>query len=693
MATVGLRAEERFINRELSRVDFNARVLALAEDGSVPLLERVKFLSIFASNLDEFYMVRVAGLKRQAEAGLLARSSEGKTPREQLAEISRKVGPLVRRHAEIFAGDVMPSLAEEGVCILRWRDLERRQKTALEHLFRDQVFPVLTPLAVDPGHPFPYISNLSLNLAVQVRDQRAERIQFARVKVPAVLPRFVSLSEVGYPEQAAFVPLEDVIAAHLDQLFPGMEIAEHHAFRVTRNADLEVNDDGAEDLLQALEEELQRMRFSPAVRLETVSSMPPHVLDLLMRELQIEEGDVHCLPGLLDLGGLSSLYELDRPDLKDEPFHPTSPPAFSATVEGSVDVFATLRERNVLVHHPYHSFSSTVERFIEEAAADPDVLAIKQTLYRTSGDSPIVEALIDAAEAGKQVVVLVEIKARGDERANIGWARTLERAGCHVVYGLLGLKTHAKLCLVVRQEGSALRRYIHVGTGNYNPKTARLYEDLGLLTTDPEVASEVSHLFNYLTGYSLRPDYRSLLVAPQDMRARIVSLIEREAEVSSSEHPGRIAIKVNGLVDERVIDAIYAASQAGVHFDLWVRGMCALRPGVEGLSKNVTVRSIVGRWLEHSRIFYFHNGGEEELYLGSADLMERNLDRRVEVLVKVSSAELKQELKDRLELGLRDNTCAWVLDREGNWTRLRPGEREESINQQEELMRRANDHA
>jgi polyphosphate kinase len=684
---VDLGTQNRFMNRELSRIDFNERVLALAEDSAVPLLERVKFLAIFASSLDEFYMVRVAGLKRQREAGLVARSLEGKTPREQLAEIAQKVAPLVRRHAEIFSLEIMPALAAKGVRILRWEELESDQRATLDRLFREQIFPVLTPLAVGPGHPFPYISNLSLNLAVQVRDRRAERTHFARVKVPAVLPRIVTLSK-----GEAFVPLEDVIAAHLDQLFSGMQIAEHHAFRVTRHADLEMNDDGAEDLLQALEEELQRMRFSPAVRLETEHSMPGHVLDLLKRELQIDEVDVHCLPGPLDLAGLWSLCDIDRPDLKDEPFYPAPYPAFASTEEGLADVFAVLRERDLLVHHPYDSFASTVERFIEQAAADPDVLAIKQTLYRTSGDSPIVNALIEAAESGKQVVVLVEVQARGDERANIGWARTLEQAGCHVVYGLIGLKTHAKLCLVVRQERDGLRRYIHVGTGNYNPKTARTYEDLGMLTTDSHLASEVSHLFNYLTGYSLRSDYRSLIVAPRDMRERIISLIEREAEQSNEDNHGRIVIKVNGLVDERVIDAIYAASQAGVRFYLWVRSMCSLRPGVEGLSDNVHVRSIVGRWLEHSRIFYFHNGGDEELYMGSADLMERNLDRRVEVLVRIDSPELKSRLIDRLKLGLKDNTSAWVLDGDGNWTRLRPREGEEPLNQQEELMRRARRH-
>jgi polyphosphate kinase len=683
---VGLLPTERFINRELSRIDFNARVLSLAEDSSTPLLERVKFLAIFASNLDEFYMVRVAGLKRQTEAGLLARSVEGRTPREQLTEIAEKIHPLAASQAKLFSSEILPALTDNGIYLLRWGQLESTQKRKLDDLFREQIFPVLTPLAVDPGHPFPYISNLSLNLAVQVRDRRSEQAHFARVKVPDVLPRFVSL------EPNAFVPLEDVIAAHLDQLFRGMEIIEHHAFRVTRNADLEINDDGAEDLLQALEEELQRKRFSPVVRLETEQSMPDHVLDLLMRELQIDSIDVHCLPGPLGLSGLWALRDIDRPDLKDGPFHATPHPAFTSTDGGPCDVFQALQESDILVHHPYDLFSSTVERFIEQAAADPDVLAIKQTLYRTSGDSAIVDALIDAAELGKQVVVLVEIKARGDERANIGWAKALEKAGCHVVYGLMGLKTHAKLCLVVRHEGGGLRRYIHVGTGNYNSKTASVYEDLGLLTIDPHIASEVSHLFNYLTGYSLRPEYSSLIVAPHGMRDRIISLIQREAEHSTEEAPGRVALKVNGLVDESVIDAIYAAAQSGVHFDLWVRGMCSLRPGVPGLSENVRVRSILGRFLEHSRIFYFHNRGDEELYIGSADLMERNLDRRVEVLVRVNSPSLKRELEELLDLGFRDNTSAWVLDEDGKWTHLHPSGDKERFHQQEELMRRAGDY-
>lgn len=689
MLETDLVAQDRFINRELSWIDFNARVLALAEDESTPLLERAKFLAVFATNLDEFYMVRVAGLKQQIAAKLSTRSPQGMTSRDQIAEISVKVRPLVERHAQIFCDELMPALAKEGIEVLRLRDVDARGRRELDGMFRDHIFPVLTPLAVDPGHPFPYISNLSLNLAVQVRDRRDGdgKTHFARVKVPPVLPRFVSLSAAG-----AFVPLEDVIAAHLDRLFPGMEIVEHHDFRVTRNADLDVDDDGAEDLLVLLEEQLAKRRFSPAVRLEAESSMPPHVLALLMRELEVDEAAVHRLPGPLDLAGLWALHAIDRPDLKDDAFRPSPHRAMTEHDDGATDVFAVLRRKDLLVHHPYDSFASTVERFIEQAAADPDVLAIKQTLYRTSGDSPIVQALTEAAEAGKQVVVVVEIKARFDERANIGWARTLEKAGCHVVYGLLGLKTHAKLCLVVRQEDEGLNRYIHVGTGNYNPRTARIYEDLGLLTSSERIAGEVNHLFNYLTGYSLRPDYRSLIAAPQGMRERLIGLIQREADRSSEESRGRIAMKINSLVDESVIDALYSASQAGVDVDLLVRGICCLRPGIEGLSNNIRVHGILGRFLEHSRIFYFHNGGEHELFIGSADLMQRNLDRRVEVLVQVESSALRKELVDLLALGLADNTSAWRLEGDGAWTKLEPDTEEDAINLQEELMRRSREH-
>jgi polyphosphate kinase len=670
---------DRFLNRELSQVDFNARVLALAEDESAPLLERAKFLAIFATNTDEFYQVRVAGLKQQAAAGIRTRSVDGLTPREQLSAIAAKMVPLAERHARVFTDSVMPALRAAGVKVLRWGELDRVQREELNAMFRDKIFPVLTPLAVDAGRPFPYISNLSLNLAVLVRDPAAGRMHFARIKVPPLLPRFVPFSE-----GRGFTPLEDVIAANLNQLFPGMEIVEHHTFRVTRNADLEI-DDRADDLLEALEEELTKRRFSPAVRLEIEQTMPQHVLELLMTELEVEQDDVFMLPSPLDLAGLWSLHSIDRPDLKDEPYVPVTHPDLSM-VDDEIDIFEVIGDRDVLVHHPYESFTTSVQRFIEEAAADPDVLAIKQTLYRTSG-SPIVGSLIEAAERGKQVVVLVEIKARFDESANIAWARTLEKAGCHVVYGLSGLKTHCKLCLVVREEGEELRQYVHVGTGNYNPYTARIYEDMGFFTADPDLAAEVAHLFNYITGFSRDKKYRAMVVAPHGMRTRMLAMIEREAALATNGQPGRIIMKMNNLSDQAMIDALYAASEAGVRIDLIVRSVCALRPGVKGLSRNITVRSIVGRFLEHARVFYFQNGGDEEVYIGSADMMERNLDHRVEALAAVKSPEIREQLKLVLDLALSDNVGAWTLDRRGKWARVPSPEGEIRLSLQEQLMR------
>lgn len=674
--------EARYLNRELSWLDFNARVLALAEDRRTPLLERVKFLSIFASNLDEFYMVRVAAIRRQEAAGLTTRSADGLLPGEQLALIAQRAQPLAERHARLFAAEVMLELARMGIKILRWQELTEKQKREFDDLFQEKIFPILTPLAVDPGHPFPYISNRSLNLAVSVRDPAAARTHFARVKVPPLLPRFLTFSEAD-----CFVPLEDVIAANLERLFPGMQILEHHTFRVTRDAELEVDDDGAEDLLRALEAELTRRRFSRAVRLEVEDSMPQHMLHLLMRELLVEASDVFALPVPLDLSSLIELHSIYRPELKDVPFQPVTSSDLVSKDDSPVDIFTVLRSKDVLVHHPYESFTTSVQRFVEQAAADPDVLAIKQTLYRTSGQSPIVDALIEAAESGKQVVVLVEIKARFDEIANINWARTLERAGCHVVYGLVGLKTHSKLCMVVRREGDRLRRYVHIGTGNYNPATARVYEDLGLLTAGETLGVDIGALFNYLTGYSRQTSYRSLIVAPYEMRDRVIAMIEREVERSSDAEPGRIAIKLNHLVDEAVIDALYEASMAGVRVDLLVRGIAAVRPGVPGLSQTIRVRSILGRFLEHSRIFYFHNGGEEELLIGSADMMHRNLDRRVEALVRVESPELKLRLKRVLELAFADTCSAWRLDEEGEWHPPQQEGSEAGISLQVDLMR------
>ncbi|WP_309229846.1 MULTISPECIES: RNA degradosome polyphosphate kinase [unclassified Blastococcus] len=661
---------DRFLNRELSWLDFNARVLELAEDDTAPLLERVKFLAIFASNLDEFFMVRIAGLKRRQSTGLTVRSPDGLTIREQLELITARTQELVQRHSDVFNGDVLPKLEECGIRIVRWDQLEEGAALRLREYFRDQVFPVLTPLAVDPAHPFPYISGLSLNLAVSVRDPETSAPRFARLKVPNNVPRFVPVGTGGGGDgTAVFLPLEDLIAAHLNQLFPGLDVLDHHFFRVTRNADVEVEEDRDEDLLQALERELARRRFGPAVRLEVAEPMDPRILEVLVSELEVSPADVVHVPGLLDLASLMALYDLDRPELKDEPFVPATHPRLSEG-ETPKSVFATLREGDVLVHHPYHSFATSVQRFIEQAAADPDVLAIKQTLYRTSGDSPIVNALIEAAEAGKQVVVLVEIKARFDEEANISWARSLERAGCHVVYGLVGLKTHCKTALVVRREQGLIRRYCHIGTGNYNPKTARLYEDLGILTADPRVGADLTDLFNVLTGYSRQTNYRTLMVAPHGIRNGLIEKIRREVRHAGEGRPAGIRIKANSIVDEQIIDALYAASRAGVPVELFVRGICALRPGVPGLSETIRVRSIVGRFLEHSRVMSFVNGGETEWWLGSADLMHRNLDRRVEVLLRVCDDRLRTQLEQTLAPAMAPGVRCWELRSDGSWEHL-----------------------
>jgi polyphosphate kinase len=674
----------RFLNREVSWLDFNARVLALAQDQSAPLLERAKFLAIFASNLDEFFMVRVAGLKRRQSTGLGVRSADGLGVREQLALLASKAGELAREHARVFLEDVRPALRDEGLRIALWRDLSPEQQRPLHDYFRAQVFPVLTPLAVDPAHPFPYISGLSLNLAVLVRDPVTGSEHFARVKVPNNVKRFVPVREGD--GSTSYLPLEELIGTHLPQLFPGLQVKEHHVFRVTRNADVEVEEDRDEDLLQALERELARRRFGPAVRLEVAPDIDEHVLDLLVRELEITDDDVVRVPGLLDLSSLWQLYEADRPELKDEPFVPATHPRL-AEGESAADVFAALREGDVLVHHPYDSFATSVQRFVEQAAADPQVLAIKQTLYRTSGDSPVVSALIEAAQAGKQVVVIVEITARFDERANITWARALERAGCHVVYGLVGLKTHCKTCLVVRQEKGQLRRYAHLGTGNYNPKTARTYEDLGLLTADPDIGADLTDLFNTLTGYSRQKDYRRLLVAPHGVRAGLVERIQREAEHARAGREARVRIKANSIVDEQVIDALYRASRDGVAVELLVRGICALRPGVPGLSETIEVRSIVGRFLEHSRVMVFGVGDRAEHWLGSADLMHRNLDRRVETLVRVEDETVKAQLDAVLDVAFAPDARHWRLERDGCWEQ-QPDDGAPFRDVQAELLRR-----
>ncbi len=682
---------DRFINRERSWLDFNARVLALAEDESVPLLERAKFLAIFASNLDEFYMVRVAGLMRREVTRLSVRSADGLTAREQLDIISKETAELTERHARCFNESVRPGLAEAGITILHWGELSEEQRESLHGYFHEQVFPVLTPLAVDPAHPFPYISGLSLNLGVTVRHPGGGHDRFARVKIPQNVPRLVPVVGAdGAP--ARFVPLEDLIGAHLAQLFPGMDVTDSHVFRVTRNADLEVEEDEAEDLLQALERELARRRFGPAVRLEVAADIDHDLLELLMRELEVTTREVQRVPSLLDLSTLWALYDLDRPELKDPPRVPaTHPRLVSPDGEHPADFFSALRDGDVLVHHPYDSFTTSVQRFIEQAAADPNVLAIKQTLYRTSGDSPIVEALIDAAEAGKQVVVLVEIKARFDETANIRWARELERAGCHVVYGLIGLKTHCKTCLVVRQERGRLRRYCHIGTGNYNPKTARLYEDLGLLTADPDIGADLTDLFNVLTGYSRQTEYRSLLVAPERMRGGIIERIEQEAQAARDGRDAGIRLKLNSLVDEEIVDALYRASRAGVQIECLVRGICALKPGVEGLSETVRVRSILGRYLEHSRVFEFRSSGEH--WIGSADMMHRNLDRRIEVLVSVRQDDLKSSLRTMLDHAFSDGVRAWELHPDGTWTRSAGTDDHPLTDYQHDLTRWAHDRA
>jgi polyphosphate kinase len=659
--------KDRFLNREVSWLEFNGRVLQLAEDPSTPLLERVKFLAIFAGNLDEFFMVRVAGLKRRAAARLGVRSPDGLSVREQLQQISERTGELVDRQARCFSDSVLPALAAEGIRVAHWDELADDQHERLRTYFSEQIFPVLTPLAVDPAHPFPYISGLSLNLAVMVRDPVEDTQHFARIKVPPNVSRLVPVRDES--TTATFVPLEELITAHLPQLFPGLEVVDSHVFRVTRNQDIEVEEDEAEDLLRALERELARRRFGPAVRLEVQEGIDDSILEVLVRELEVDERDVYRVPGgLLDLSALWALYDVDRAELKDPPHVGVTHPRLAASDgEPAPSVFRVLREGDVLLHHPYDSFATSVQRFIEQAAADPQVLAIKQTLYRTSGDSPIVEALIDAAEAGKQVVVLVEIKARFDESANIRWARALEQAGCHVVYGLIGLKTHCKAALVVRQEGGQIRRYCHVGTGNYNPKTARLYEDVGLLTADPQLGADLTDLFNVLTGYSRQTDYRTITTAPTRLRDTIIERIEGEAQAAKAGKPAGIRMKVNALVDEQVIDALYRASRDGVRIECLVRGICALRPGIPGLSETVSVRAILGRFLEHSRVFHFTSAGE--WWMGSADMMHRNLDRRIEALIRVAGAELQDELSAMLDLAFSPRISGWSLDADGDWHR------------------------
>ncbi|MGC0272017.1 RNA degradosome polyphosphate kinase [Pseudactinotalea sp. Z1739] len=693
---------DRFADRELSWLQFNERVLELAEDPDIPLLERVRFLAIFASNLDEFFMVRVAGLKRRMATGMAVTAASGLLPRQVLEMISARAHELTARHAALFADVLRPALDEHGITSVRFEELHEAEQERLHKYFRKNIFPVLTPLAVDPAHPFPYISGLSLNLAVIVRNPATGKEHFARVKVPPLLPRFIAVDHRGRPHRVqdapddhgvtSLVPIEEVISSFLYYLFPGMDVVEHHAFRVTRNEDLEVEEDDAENLLKALEKELLRRRFGPPVRLELAAGFAPRLREMLIRELSVSESDVYDVPAPLDLTGMNLVADLDRPELS-YPKHVATTARGLAEVESAnpTDFFEAIRNRDILLHHPYDSFSTSVQQFLSQAAADPDVLAIKQTLYRTSGDSPIVDSLIDAAEAGKQVLAIVEIKARFDEQANISWARKLEQAGVHVVYGIVGLKTHCKLSLVVRQEADGLRRYCHVGTGNYNPKTARHYEDHGLLTCSSDVGQDLTRLFNQLSGYAPKSKFHRLLVAPRSIRAGLLERIEREIANKKAGKPAWIRFKMNSIVDEASIDALYRASAAGVPVDLVVRGICGLKAGVPGMSENIRVRSILGRFLEHSRIYAFANDGDPEVYIGSADLMHRNLDRRVEVLVRVVDPGQVNDLVSLLDLSVDDGTASWWLatgdQGEPHWRRVHQDEHGEPLlDLQEHLM-------
>jgi polyphosphate kinase len=671
---------QRFIDRETSWLDFNARVLELAADPNTPLLDRARFVAIFADNLDEFFMVRVAGLQRRIATGLGVASPAGLSAREQMDLIAVRAHELVADHTELYRHQILPALREVGIEVVAYADLEDDERKTADSLFEEHVFPVLTPLAVDPAHPFPYISGLSLNLAVVVRDRENGREHFARVKVPQLLPRFVSVGDTR------FVRIEQVIEAHVPDLFPGMDVLESSLFRVTRNEDLTVDEDDVDNLLQALERELTRRRFGPAVRLEVEADIGERVLDLLIRELDISPSQIYRIDGPLDLAGLWAIADLDLPALKYEYYAPVTHPQLRTSGDNAVDVFEAMRRGDVLLHHPYDSFATSVQAFVEQAAADPAVLAIKQTLYRTSGDSPLVDALIDAAEAGKQVLVVVEITARFDEQANIKWARALEHAGCHVVYGVVGLKTHCKLALVVRQEpDGSLRRYAHIGTGNYNPKTARLYEDIGLLTVDSAVTADIADLFNHLSGYTKHRDYRTLLVAPESLRSGLMDKIKREADNARAGKPSGITLKLNSIVDEQIVDALYDASGAGVSIDLIVRGMCCLRPGVPGLSESIRVRSI----LEHSRIFRFCNGGDEQLWIGSADAMHRNLDRRVEAIVQIRDPDVRAGLQRLLAFASDPGTAAWALDRDAGWHRVTTNAAGEPLRDFQETLLRA----
>ena len=696
--------KDRFFDRELSWLKFNQRVLECAENEDMPLLERANFAAIFASNLDEFFMVRVAGLKRRIDSGIAVPSAAGLSPRQQLRAISETAHRLQDEHAHYAIDTILPELEKERIVLLTWDKLTSSEQERLSRYYRQQVFPVLTPLAVDPAHPFPYISGGSINLAVIVENPASGKSHFARVKIPGNLPRLVPVDDMtdeeSKDERYGFIAMEKLIAAHLESLFPGMIIKEARSFRVTRNEDIDVEEDDAENLLNAMEKELLRRRFGPPIRLETTDTTSPFLSQLLADQLGVSQDEVYRLPSPLDLTVLFELGSVDRPDLKNRPFVPTTNRQI-AEVESSraQDIFAAIRERDILLHHPYDSFSTSVQAFLAQAAADPKVLAIKQTLYRTSSNSPIIDALIDAAHAGKQVLALVEIKARFDEDANIAWARKLERAGVHVVYGIVGLKTHCKLIEVVRQEADGLRRYCHVGTGNYNPKTARLYTDLGLLTCDPVVGQDLTRLFNQLSGYAPKSSFHRLLVAPRTVRTGLIQRIRREEDAARAGKEAWIKIKVNSIVDEKTIDALYRASQAGVKIDIVERGICALKPGVPGLSENIRVRSILGRFLEHSRIYAFCNAdgpqiGEgpasgPEVYIGSADLMHRNLDRRIEALVRVTAPEQIDELIKYVDLQMADSTMSWHMQPDGTYVlHTKDDEGRPLVDSQEYLIRK-----
>jgi polyphosphate kinase len=659
---------ERLIDRELSWLAFNERVLELAEDTSNPLLERCRYLAIFSSNLDDFFMIRVATLKRKLESGVTKKNTAGFTPVELMAEISKKTQELIARQTKCFQTDIMPKLAENGIEITDWESLNEDEKSYINKIFTNRIFPVLTPLAVDPSHPFPYISGLSLNLAVLVKQPETNEELFARVKVPASLPRFIETAEFAGTK---FIPLEKVIIANLHQLFPGMEIEDYYTFRITRNADLELEEEESENLLESMEQELLRRKFGPPVRLEVASDIGSDLLNRLKTELSIREEDISRYKEPLDLTGLNRIADLDRPELKFVPFrNQVVRELREVDPDSNEEFFAAIRRNEILLHHPYDSFNSSVVRFLEAAATDPNVLAIKQTLYRTSGDSPIVNALIEAAEAGKQVLAVIEIRARFDEQANVRWARKLEDVGVHVVYGLVGFKTHAKLSLVVREEGNSVRRYSHVGTGNYNPKTARMYEDLGILSADDQLGEDLNKLFNQLSGFAPQYSYNRLLVAPRTIRSGLLEKINREIENKKAGKHAFIRLKLNSLLDEEFVEALYRASIAGVEIDLVIRGICSLLPGIPGVSENIRVRSVLGRFLEHSRIFHFANGGNDELYIGSADLMDRNLNRRVESLVQISRPEHKNELIKVFDLYVSSTTSGWHLLPSGKWLKV-----------------------